>query len=214
MSKKDPIQIGSDLLLLHEGPADGKVIGELMRQAGIQGYQTIEVGGNSKLRALLKALVLSPHFKNPVPGVGHPVRGLAIVMDAETDMAATFQSICGSLGNAGLSIPANAGEVVEGSPKIGVFLVPDNQSPGKIETLCLASVCNDPAWQCLDVFFSCVKERGGVLPVNMDKARAQAFLATRANPALPVGLAAEEGYWKFDNVAFDPLKAFLQSIAS
>ena len=213
MATRDPLQIGSDLLLLHEGTADLKVLGALLRHAAITGYQTIEVGGHSKLRALLKALVLSPHFKNPVPGFGHPVRAVAIVLDAETDAAATFRSVRDALLVAGLGAPGTAGQIAPGSPKGGVFLVPDNQSPGKIETRCLDSVRDDPAWPCLDVFFSCVGERAGALPKNIDKARAQAFLATRANPALPVGLAAEEGYWRFEHCAFQNLVAFLGAVA-
>ena len=214
MAKRDPLQIGSDLLLLHEGNADLKVLGALLRHASITGYQLIEVGGHSKLRALLKALVLTPHFKNPVPGFGHPVRAMAVVLDAETDAAATFQSVCDALVAAGLPAPGAAGDITQGPPRVGLFLVPDNRSPGKIETLCLESVRDDPAWSCLDVFFSCVRERGGVLPTNMDKARAQAFLSTRANPALPVGLAADEGYWRFENGAFQGLVTFLRTVAA
>lgn len=213
MAKRDPLQIGSDLILLHEGTADLKVLGALMRHATIEGYQPIEVGGHSKLRALLKALVLTPHFKSPVPGFEHPVRAVAVVLDAETDASATFQSVRDALIAAGLPVPGASGGIAEGSLKVGVFLVPDNQSAGKIETLCLESVRDDPAWSCLDVFFSCVSERGGVMPENIDKARAQAFLATRANPALPVGLAAEEGYWRFDTAAFQSLVTFLRAVA-
>jgi len=214
MVKRDPLQIGSDLLLLHEGTADLKVLGALMRQAGIEGYQPIEVGGHSKLRALLKALVLTPHFKTPVPGFEHPVRAVAVVLDAETNAEATFQSVRDALGAAGIPAPVTAGEIVEGPLKVGVFLVPDNQSAGKIESLCLDSVRDDPAWSCLDRFFACVRERGGVLPENMDKASAQAFLATRPNPALPVGLAAEEGYWRFESVGFQKLAAFLRLVGA
>lgn len=213
MAKRDPFQISSDLLLLHEGTADLKVLGALMRHAGIQGYQPIEVGGHSKLRALLKALVLSPHFKNSIPVVGHPVRALAVVLDAETDAAATFQSVRDALVAAGLPVPGTAGEIAQGPLKVGVFLVPDNRSSGKIETLCLESVRDDPAWSCLDAFFSCVSERGGVLPNNIEKARAQAFLSTRANPALPVGLAADEGYWRLEHAAFQSLVTFLRTVA-
>ena len=213
MANRDPLQIGSDLLLLHEGTADLKILGALMRHGGIEGYQPIEVGGHSKLRALLKALALTPHFKNPVPGYGHPVRAMAVVLDAETDAAATFLSVCNALVAAELPAPGAAGEIAQGSLKVGVFLVPDNQSAGKIETLCLDSVRDVPAWACLDVFFACVHERGGVLPDNIDKARAQAFLSTRANPALPVGLAADEGYWQFESAAFQNLAGFLRIVA-
>jgi hypothetical protein len=212
MANRDPLQIRSDLLLLHEGTADLKVLGALLRHANIQGFQPIEVGGHSKLRALLKALVLTPHFKNPVPGFDHPVRAVAIVLDAEANAAATFQSVCSALTAAELPIPAAPGEITPDTLKIGVFLVPDNHSPGKIETLCLESVRDDPAWECLDVFFTCFGKRGGILPTNIEKARAQAFLATRAIPALPVGLAADEGYWKFENAAFQNLTTFLRRI--
>ena len=213
MAKLDPLQIGSDLLLLHEGTADRKILGALMSHADIQGYQQIEVGGHSKLRALLKALVLTPHFQNPVPGFGHPVRAVAVVLDAETDARATFQSVRDALVAAGLPTPGAAGEIAPGPLRVGVFLLPDNRSPGKVETLCLESVRDDPAWSCLDAFFSCVRDRGGVLPDNMDKARAQAFLATRTNPALPVGLAAEEGYWRLEHAAFRNLATFLRTVA-
>lgn len=213
MAKGDPLQIGSDLLLLHEGTADLQVLGKLLREGQIQGYQPIEVGGHSKLRALLKALVLTPHFKNPVPGFEHPVRAVAVVLDAEADPGATFQSVHDALVGAGLPAPDAAGRIAQGPLKVGVFLVPDNQSPGKIETLCLESVRDDPAWSCLEVFFACVRERGGALPDNLDKARAQAFLSTRANPALPVGLAAQEGYWRFESEAFQSLVTFLRTVA-
>jgi hypothetical protein len=214
MARRDPLQIGSDLLLLHEGTADLHILGSLLRHAEVElGFQPVEVGGQAKLRKLLKALVLTPHFKSPVPGYEHPVRGLAVVLDAETDAAATFRSIKGALTAAGLPAPDAAGTITPGPLKVGVFVVPDNRSPGKIETLCLDSVRDDPAWSCLEVFFTCVRENGGTIPENLDKARAQAFLATRANPALPVGLAAVEGYWRFESAAFQALLAFLRQVA-
>ena len=148
-----------------------------------------------------------------MPGYDHPVRGLAIVLDAETDAAATFQGVRDALIAANLPTPETAGGIAPGTLRLGVFLVPDNQSPGKIETLCLNSVQNDPAWPCLDIFFNCIRDRGGHWPENMDKARAQAFLATRPKPALPVGLAALEGYWDFTSAAFAPLTAFLRQVA-
>ena len=202
MAASDPVQIGSDLLLVHEGTADAHVIGQLVRDNGIEGFQFLPLNGQGKIRAFFKGLSASPHFKTPVPGYEHPVRGLAIVLDAETDAAATFQRVRDALISASLPVPEVAGGVVEGALRVGIFLVPDNHSPGKIETLCLLSVQNDPAWPCLDVFFNCIRDRGGQWPENMDKARTQAFLATRPKPDKPVGLAALEGYWDLTNAAF------------
>ena len=207
MAAGDPVQIQSDMLLVHEGVAsDLHVLGALLRHAGIQGLQPLALGGQSKMRGFFKSLALSPHFKDSV-------RSLGIVLDAESDATATFQKVRDALIAAGLSAPAAPGEIAVGLPYVGVFLVPDNKSPGMIETLCLRSVEGDPAWNCLDVFFNCVRERGGTLPTNIDKARAQAFLSTRPQPDLPVGLAALEGYWKFESAAFTPLVGFLRELS-
>ena len=214
MAAGDPVQIGSDLLLVHEGKGDLNVLGALMRHAGIGGFQPLSLNGQQKMRKFFKGLGASPHFKAAVPGYGHPVRSLAIVLDAEGNAAGTFQRLRDALASAGLSAPAAPGKISVGPPRVGIFLVPDNQSAGKIETLCLRSVEDDPAWSCLDVFFDCVRQRGGTLPTDVDKARAQAFLSTRPEPDLPVGLAALEGYWRFESPAFTPLIAFLRELAT
>lgn len=213
-ASSDPREIGSDLLFIHEGQgADLHVMGELCRREGIQGFQFLSLNGHSKLRGFLKALARSPHFRSPVPGYSTPVRAMAIVLDAEGDAAAAFAKVADALASAGLPAPAAAGQVTAGVLKVGVFLVPDNVSPGMIETLCLRSVAADPAWECLDVFFRCVESNGGTLPANIDKARAQAFLSTRPQPDLPVGLAALEGYWDFAHETFKPLIDFLRRLA-
>jgi hypothetical protein len=209
----DPLEIGSDLLLVHEGTADLQVLGALMRHVTIQGFQLIELGGQPKMRHFFKALAKSPHFKSPVRGFETPVRAIAVVIDAETDAEATFQSVCDALTAADLPAPSAAGGISDGPLRIGVFLLPDNHSAGKIETLCLRSVADDPAWSCVGLFFDCVKERTGKLPANLDKAHAQAFLSTRPEPDLPVGLAALEGYWRWESPVFAPLIGFLKAIS-
>lgn len=215
MAASDPLQIQRDLLLIHEGiAADLHVLGELVRRSEIQGFQFFPMKGQGNMRPFLKALSASPHFRASVPGFEHSVRALAIVLDAEKDAVATFQRVRDALVAADLPTPDKAGGVVEGALRVGVFLVPDNMSSGKIETLCLRSVEGDPAWVCLEVFFGCVRERGGAVPENLDKAHAQAFLATRAQPDLPVGLAALEGYWDFAHPAFEPLVTFLRQVAA
>ena len=48
---------------------------------------------------------------------------------------------------------------------------------------------------------------------NPDKARAHAFLASRAKDQnLRVGEAAEAGHWQLDSPVFDPLKSFLLAL--
>ena len=207
-------QIISDRLLVHEGKADIHILRALRGVRSIEGYQSFNLKGQRNRGGYFKGLALSPHFRTPVPGHAGPVRALAIVLDAEADAERTFTGVRDALLNAGLPAPDAPGDITDGPLRVGVFLVPDNHSPGMIETLCLQSVAADPAWACLDGYFQCFVDHGGILPVNMDKARAQAFLATRPEPDLPVGLAAEEGYWNLGHPAFTPLAEFLQRMAA
>ena len=60
MAASDPLQIGSDLLLVHEGTADLHIIGELARRSEIQGFQPLSMNGQGKMRAFLKASSTGP----------------------------------------------------------------------------------------------------------------------------------------------------------
>jgi hypothetical protein len=64
---------------------------------GLVGVQLQNFGGIQELKDFLKALRNSPDFATRVGSVG-------IVRDAETDPHAAFQSVCYSIGQAGLSI--------------------------------------------------------------------------------------------------------------
>ena len=215
MGAEEPVQIGSDLLLVHEGTSDLHVLGSLMRHSRIEGFQTLSLDGHDaqKLRRFFKGLAASPHFTSLVPGFASPVRSLAIVLDAESDATKTFEEIREALMAANLPVPLGPGRISDELPHVGVFLLPDNESAGMIETLCLRSVQDDPAWNCIDELFECLRRQLGTLPTNPDKARAQAFLSTRPRPNLPVGLAALEGYWRFDSQAFEPLVGFLRALS-
>jgi hypothetical protein len=81
-----------------------------------------------------------------------------------------------------------------------------------LETLCLQSVTDDPAVQCVDDFFRCLEREGLKSPTNLAKARAHVFLASRPRPDLLVGQAAHAGYWRWDHAVFDQLKEFLRSL--
>ena len=46
------------------------------------------------------------------------------------------------------------------------------------------------------------------------KARARAYLATKRDPHLSVGVAAKRGYWQLDHPVLQPLRGFLQNLAA
>ena len=76
----------------------------------------------------------------------------------------------------------------------------------------MQSVTRDPAMRCVDEYFECIERANGSLPNNMDKAKVQAFLASRDRPGLLVGQAAAAGYWPWTSDAFSHVRRFIQNL--
>lgn len=100
----------------------------------------------------------------------------------------------------------------DGRLSVTYLIVPHNRDIGMIEDVCLDSVRNDPAMECIDRYFDCIGEADtpGPRQVWMSKAQTHAFLASRDRPDLRIGEAADRGIWRFDHKAFDPLKDLLR----
>ena len=128
---------------------------------------------------------------------------------SEADKA--FRSACGSLRHVGLSCPPAHGQFSDGSPRVGVFIVPNGTDDGMLETLCLHSVSTLPEFPCVDAYFQCLQAHQ-IAPKSLHKARAHAWLASRPEPDRRVGEAAQAGYWPWNSQAFDNLWAFLRSM--
>jgi hypothetical protein len=142
------------------------------------------------------------------------ITSLGIVRDAERhiDPEDAFKRVCTALNGIGLTAPSQIGTFEGSNPKVGIFILPDAKTKGMLETLCLRSVVNHPAMQCVDEYFDCVNNRLGSLPKNMEKARVQAFLASNTKYVPHLGLAAQKGYWPWDSPAFDHVKQFLREL--
>lgn len=178
---------------------------------GLADVQIIPSHGKARLAQILPALVNDPHF-SMVQGLG-VVRNADLTAPGSTDTSAAraFQSVCGSLGRAGLPCPAGHGQFAAGPPRVGVFIIPNGVDDGMLETLCLVSVSSLPEFPCVDGYFRCLQGHGAV-PNNLHKARAHAWLASRAEPDKRVGEAAQAGYWPWASDAFRDLWAFISSL--
>jgi hypothetical protein len=93
-------------------------------------------GGVDDLSTYLRVLAGTSGFSG--------VNSLGIIRDAEDDATAAFASICNGLAQTKLSVPDNPMVIVEGKPRVSVFILPDCASQGMLETLCLQAVSNDP----------------------------------------------------------------------
>jgi len=199
-------------LLIVEGRDDQLCFeAALQDHLGLTDIQVMPIGGKTLLTRNLTGLIADPDFAT--------VGSLAVVRDAdETTPNATipaaaqsFQSVCGSLRHANLSCPGAHGQFAEGTPRVGVFIVPNGTDDGMLETLCLNSVSTQPEFACVEAYFQCLQTHQ-IAPKSLHKARAHAWLASRPEPDRRVGEAAQAGYWPWNSQAFDDLWAFLRSM--
>lgn len=196
--------IESPNLLLVEGKDEEFFFGALICYMGLKNIQIINIEGKDNLRRKLRALINDARF--------HEVVSIGIVRDANDDPRAAFQSICDALKAVNLSVPERPLVSNGVSPKVTIMILPKEDTPGMLEDICLKSIENDPVMFCIDQYFKCLEERRIPIPKKRSKAKVQAFLASRTDPGKRLGKAAQAGYWPWDNIAFDPLKNFLQTL--
>jgi hypothetical protein len=193
-----PVPVTLSKALLVEGATPMHFFEALLDELGFQDQVEIRsFGGVQDLRAALRALASSSEFARVVKSVG-------VVRDAESDAKGARQSAEDALGAAGLP---------EGM-RSSVFILPDNERPGMLETLCLDSIRQDPVFSCVEQFFECIARQSVELPSPPRDAKnyAQAYLATRKEVQLFPGLAAYRGYWPWDSRVFHDLKEFLKAL--
>lgn len=199
------IQITASRLLVVEGKDEQLFFEALMQHLGLQNIQIMPIGGKTRLRDNLKALVIAPGFSGVV--------SLGVVRDADDNPTAAFQSVHDALEAANLPAPTSPLSPTVDSPQVTVMILPAAHSTGALEDLCLQSTTQDPATICVEQYFQCLQQQGLPAPQNLAKARIQVFLASRQEPGKRLGEAAQKGYWAWGDNAFDEVKDFLQQVS-
>ena len=198
-------EITSPIQLLVEGNDQRNFFEAFIEHLSLDNIQIQNFRGVSELRGFLLVLVNAPGFRETVKSVG-------IVRDAETSAQAAFQSVRSSLENAGLPVPNQPERRAGSSPAVTVLILPGDNSPGMLETLLNETFANTPEEACINAFFECVEDSSGVPIQRPHKARAQAYLATKPEPHLSVGVAAKQSYWDLDHDVFSRVRQFLRAL--
>ena len=161
--------------------------------------------GKTEIAKLLTGLRATPGFGDVV--------SLAVIRDADTSAAGAFESITGALRSGELAAPAQPGGFADGTPRVGVFIMPDGQGEGALEDLCLAAFeqSGDRAFECLEAYMDCLKGQG-IEPDHPSKAKGLAFLASRKEQPARFGALARKGGLPWDSSAWDDLKSFLRQL--
>jgi hypothetical protein len=200
------LKIARPKLLIVEGSDEENFFGALLKHLEITDVQVAGIGGKSRIRPRLKALVNDADFIQIV--------SLGIIRDADVDPKTAFQSIRDALKNTGLPFPTKPLRFVKGPPKVGVMILPAPDKKGALEELCLQAIKDDPAMSCVGQYFKCLEDQGVKTPKKgkLSKAKTRVFLASREEPTLAVGTAALRGYWPFGHKMFSSVRNFLKSL--
>ena len=114
-------------------------------------------------------------------------RAVGILMDANDSPEARWQAIANCLNAEGVTLPkapVQGGAVIPASPRIGVWLMPDNQSGGELEDFVVQLLPqDDPVWPLAGQFIDSIPQEHRKFPQQKEqRARLHAWLATRQAP--------------------------------
>ncbi|HET8798226.1 MAG TPA: DUF3226 domain-containing protein, partial [Thermoanaerobaculia bacterium] len=128
---------------------------------------------------------------------------LAIVLDADLDLAARWQAVSDRLQNHGYAVPATpSGDglvLTDRHPVVGVWLMPDNILPGMLEDFAANLVGDDPLWpRATDAVRSIPDELRRFPRGAARKAEIHTWLAWQEEPGTPLGLAVTKRYFQTD----------------
>ena len=174
-------------VLLVEGSDDERVVHHICKRLQIpQNFHIKDKGG---VRELLRSI--SPELK-----VADRL-AVGILLDANDSPASRWQSIADRIQSAGIAPPDEldrSGIVIEGRPRVGVWLMPENESPGEIEDFVVKLIPdNDPQWPRAEEYIDSIPEcERKFIPKKTSRAKLYAWLATRKSPR-QMGQAIEAG---------------------
>ena len=190
-------------VLLVEGEDDKRFFETLCKHIQ-KDVQVIRMHGKDNLKNSLEAIVKGSDFRQVVKAMG-------IIMDADNDPGGRFHSIKNALVKLGLPCPSKPFDITGGKPKIGVAVLPDENTPGELEDLCLESVKEEPAFSCVESYFECLQEKA-IQPRKLSKAKVYVYLASRERPGLRLGEAAAAQYFQFGHSSFKKISDFINSL--
>lgn len=205
----DHIEIDSPQLLLVEGGDElefFKGLIQTMDKIESSEIQIMSVGGETNYGSFIKTLTLSPDFES--------VRSICISRDAHANPGYALDSTKGILNSQSLPSPDNAFEIMTGSIEIAIMIIPSAEEEGELEDLCLSAVSDYPEMDCVEYLFDCIDGETEVWPNDLNKSKAQAFLATQEKTCKTVGRGGLKRLWNFDANEYDDIKDTLSTIFS
>ena len=172
---EDPVE-GAERLLIVEGVNDRHVVRQIVSRVGSgSGFEIADAGG---INSLLDSIEARANYTGRV--------ALGIVADANDDINARWQSIRSRMpGRIDLpERPVAGGLIVESRPRVGVWLMPDNASPGQLEDFVQRMIpTDDTIWPLAERYIDDIPAPDRKFPPNKtSRAKLYAWLAARQDP--------------------------------
>ena len=122
---------------------------------------------------------------------------VGILVDADDCLMSRWQAVTDKLKTADITPPPNPislGTIIESNPRVGVWLMPDNQSPGELEDFIKAMIPPyDPVWPLSESYIDGIPQEDRKFTSGKTlRAKVNAWLATREAPR-PIGTAIRAG---------------------
>lgn len=201
MNERIASRAETPVLVLAEGQDDVGFIQGLCKFGRVDGVAVRSYDGKPKLRGMLQTI------RSSLP---EPVRVLVVLRDADESAVDAARSISNALVTFGFAAPTTHGTFADGEPAVGLWVVPDGQREGCLDTLCWDALQGHPERPCVEQFLSCVSLAGNRSIEEPMKAPIRAWLATRGGAETRIGNAAAIGSLPLEATAFRPLLEFLR----
>lgn len=206
----DKIALTQPILILVEGIDDLYFLKAFCDYKKLSNIGILNYQGKEKLPRTLSTLHVHPGYDQ--------LSVIGITRDADDKIGAeVFKDVCEILENANYAEPSSFGKFTDGgisSPKVGVFVMPDENEKGELEDVLFKTISDDDYIKnCVSQYIKCVKNSGIELK-KIAKARLYAWLACQ-NSSHPLHLskAAGQGLFDFNHECLNALSQFLNDLS-
>ena len=197
-------------ILLVEGKDDLHVIAHILKANGLEGKIRIRYQeGVENVKSELDEDLFPKLLEDlPTELKGSDVKAIGIIVDADLDVAARWQSLAHRLRELryeGVPDAPPAGGTIligdENLPPIGVWLMPDNTIPGMLEDFIKLLVPPERAnlWQRAVNVVDAIPAEEKRFRDKLAKARIHTYLAWQERPGAPFGIAIREKFLAADS---------------
>ena len=172
-----------DRILLVEGQDDKHVIWHLHDRHQLA--STFSISDKGSISELLDSI--TPEIKTP----GR--RAIGILVDANDDLQARWNAMTGQLRKANIQAPSSpnpAGTIIDGRPRVGIWLMPDNTASGELEDFVIQMIpAGDSVWPLSQGYIDGIPQTERKFSEGKtQRAKLHAWLAAREDPR-KMGLA-------------------------